>query len=228
MAKQLGLDLPSKAALGRDDFFISPANAIAVATLENWQNWPNRKLVLAGPRGSGKTHLTHVWATETGAMVIAATDLAGIPVEDTASASCIAIEDIPDIAGNPNVERALFHLHNLVLAQNGTLLLTGDTAPSRWPLDLQDLASRMQGTSVVALEPPDDQLLSAVLLKLFADRQLTPKHTVISYLIANMDRSFDMAGRVVAEMDRLALADRRKLNRGLASDVLDILRDPST
>ena len=72
MAQQLGLDLPSRPALGRDDFFVAPSNAIAVAMIEGWQAWAGRKMVLTGPPGSGKTHLAHVWAADSGARVVQA------------------------------------------------------------------------------------------------------------------------------------------------------------
>ena len=48
MATQLSFDLPSKTALGREDFFVSPANAAAVALIESWPDWPSRKLLLTG------------------------------------------------------------------------------------------------------------------------------------------------------------------------------------
>jgi len=76
MAQQLGLDLPSRPALGRDDFFVAPSNAIAVAMIEGWQAWAGRKMVLTGPPGSGKTHLAHVWANLSGAGIIDARDIA--------------------------------------------------------------------------------------------------------------------------------------------------------
>ena len=53
MATQLGLDLPARAALGRDDFLVAPSNALAIRMIDDWQNWPLRKLVLTGPEGSG-------------------------------------------------------------------------------------------------------------------------------------------------------------------------------
>lgn len=98
MAHQLSLDLPARPALGRGDFFVSGPNAAAVAMIEGWENWPARKLVLHGPEGSGKTHLTHVWAALSGATITAATDLttADIP---TLAAAPVAIEDADRITG---------------------------------------------------------------------------------------------------------------------------------
>ena len=75
MTTQLSFDLPARAALGRDDFFISPSNHIAVSMIDNWPKWSNKKLLLTGPEGSGKTHLAHVWAAQSGATIVAAKDL---------------------------------------------------------------------------------------------------------------------------------------------------------
>ncbi len=222
MPRQLTFDLPAKPALGRDDFFVSPANAVAVAALEDWPGWPQRKLALIGPTGSGKTHLVHVWAAETGGHVLSAANLANADIEALASGgSKLAVEDADGIAGDAQAEQALFHLHNFVLAEAGVLLLTGTAPPRQWALTLPDLASRLQATGVVRLDAPDDALLRAVLLKLFADRQLAVPPPVIDYLITRMERSFDGAQRLVAVLDRAALAEQRSITRALATAVLD-------
>lgn len=220
MARQLSFDLPAKTALGREDFFVSPANAAAVAMIEGWRDWPGRKLALVGPKGAGKTHLTHVWAALSGAPIIAATDLenADIPI---LAAGPVAVENCAAIAGNAAAEEALFHLHNLALAEGQSLLVTDAKPPSFWPLILPDLASRMQGTPTVILQPPDDALLSAVLMKLFADRQISPHPGTIPYLTRRIDRSFQAAHRVVDGLDALALETGRDVTAKLAGQLLD-------
>ncbi len=220
MAQQLGLALPSRTALGRDDFFVAPSNAIAAAMIDDWQNWAGRKLALTGPHGSGKTHLTHVWAAMSGARIITARDLAEADIPDLAR-SCVAVEDVPAIAGNPKAETALFHLHNLVLAEGHSLLLTGAPPVALWNLTLPDLTSRMGAAGSAALEAPDDMLLTAVLAKLLADRQLTPKPDLIPYLLPRMDRSFAAAGALVAALDAASLAQKKPVTRALAAQVLD-------
>lgn len=219
MAQQLPLDLPTRTALGRGDFFVSPSNAVALASLEGWQNWPNRKLILAGPNGAGKTHLAHVWAAMSGARIIQATDLPKADITDLALGNLV-VEDARKIAGHRDMEEALFHTHNLLLAEGRHLLLTADQPPSRWALAIPDLQSRMDGTSVTKLDAPDDSLLAAMLAKLFADRQLTPSPDAVTYLLRNMERSAAEVARIVAEMDRRALADGRKITRNLALEVL--------
>ncbi|UWQ90252.1 DnaA/Hda family protein [Aliisedimentitalea scapharcae] len=219
MAQQLSFDLPAIPALGREDFFVAPSNAMAVAMIDAGTNWPGGKLVLTGPAGAGKTHLTHAWSTQTRARIISARDLTDDMVPDLARAP-VAVEDVPDIAQDPAAQTALFHLHNLVLANGQALMLTGRPAPNLWHLSLPDLQSRMQAAAHVTIEAPDDSLLAVVLAKLFSDRQILPRPDVIPYLVHHMDRSFQAAVDIVDKLDRLSLAESRTLSRALAIRLL--------
>ncbi|AMY69627.1 chromosomal replication initiator, DnaA [Frigidibacter mobilis] len=129
MAQQLAFDLPPRRSLGRGDFFVAPSNALALAQIDGWRDWPQRKLVLVGPEGSGKTHLAHVWATETGAELVPAAELPLADVPALAATGAVAVENADRIAGYDAAEAALFHLHNLVLAEGGRLLVTARSAP---------------------------------------------------------------------------------------------------
>ncbi|MEL7011890.1 MAG: chromosomal replication initiator DnaA [Pseudomonadota bacterium] len=221
MPKQLSFDLPSRTALGRDDFFVSPANAHAVAMIEGWETWPARKLMIVGPRGSGKTHLAHVWANLTGARVIAAVDVPKENVADLASRA-VALEDCHAIAGQTEAEKLVFHLHNMALAEGHSILFTAETAPTDWGLALPDLASRMQGTPSIHIAAPDDDLLGALLTKLFADRQLFPTPATLPFLVARIDRSYEGAAAAVAALDAAALEKQRSITPRFAAEVLDI------
>lgn len=219
MARQLSFDLPARTALGRDDFFVSQGNAGAVAAIDGTRDWPGRKLVLTGPAGSGKTHLAHVWAVRHGAQVVAARTLAEADVP-TLSRGPVAVEDVPEIAGDLACQTALFHLHNLVLAEGHALLLTGRGNPARWGLGLPDLQSRIEGAGRAELGPPDDALLAAVLAKLFTDRQVAPRPDVIPYLLKHMERSFEAAAGIVERLDRASLEEGRTLTRPLAARLI--------
>lgn len=219
MAEQLGLDLPARAALGRDDFFVSDANAMALAMVESWPNWTGNKLAIIGPEGSGKTHLAHVWAAQSGARIVDATTLAKDAVPDLAQTP-VAVENVPAIATDPDAQDALFHLHNLTLAEGNSLLVTGVSEPKHWGLTLPDLKSRLQGTTTAVLNEPDDALLSILLAKLFDDRQLIPNAETIAYMVKHMDRSFAEARRLVREIDQASLAKKRPVTRALAAEIL--------
>ncbi|MGR3812625.1 MAG: chromosomal replication initiator DnaA [Cognatishimia activa] len=220
MAEQLGFDLPARAALGRDDFFVSDANAMALALVDSWPNWAGNKLAIIGPEGSGKTHLTHVWAAQSGARIVDAASLTIDAVPDLAQTP-IAVENVPSIAQNAAAQDALFHLHNLTLAEGHSLLVTGISEPKHWGLTLPDLKSRLEGTTTAVLKEPDDALLSILLAKLFVDRQLTPNTETIAYMVKHMDRSFAEARRLVRNIDQASLAKKRKVSRALAAEVMN-------
>ncbi|MFZ1727816.1 MAG: DnaA/Hda family protein [Albidovulum sp.] len=220
MPRQLTFDLPVLTALGRDDFFVSPANKLAVAALDTTRNWPDRKMMLIGPEGSGKSHLAQIWAATQRTLVMTAATLSD-PVP--ARISAVVIEDCDRIAGDIRAETALFHLHNIVLADGGQILFTARIPPGQWGLTLPDLASRMQATATAALLPPDDALLGAVLVKLFADRQIAPPSALIPWLVTRMDRSFAAARQLVSTIDAKALEQGRPIGRALAAEVLDSL-----
>ena len=219
MIRQLAFDLPAREAWRREDFFPSPANAAALAAVDDWRNWPGGKLVLTGPKGSGKTHLARLWAAEAGAALLPAADLATADLPALSAHGAVAVEDAETAAGNPQAEAAFFHLHNLV-TQSGHLLVTANRPPRDWGLALPDLASRLQAAALARIEAPDDALLSAVLIKLFADRQITVPPALIPYLVARMERSIDAARALVAALDARALAEGRPITRQLAADLL--------
>ena len=210
MTTQLAFDLPSLETWRREDFFPSPANAAALQAVET-----ATYLLLIGPAVSGKTHLAHIWASTTGADLIPLKDLPEIlPYLSTTAAIAIDAADAPS-----RDETALFHLHNL-LAASGKLLITATTPPCDWA-HLPDLRSRLQAMPTACLAPPDDALLSAVLIKLFADRQITVLPNLITYLITRMERSIASARHLVAQVDARALATRRPINRSLVAELLD-------
>lgn len=214
--RQLAFDLGHGASYRRDGFFVSPANAAALAQVEG--DWPGGKLVLTGPEGAGKTHLAHLWAADHGAALVPATALAGRDLR--ALGPAVAVEDAEMVAGDRAGEEALFHLHNLILPA-GRLLVTARLTPRDWGLRLPDLLSRMQAAALARIEAPDDALLSAVLVKLFADRQIAVPPNLIPYLVPRMERSIAAARDLVARLDAMALAESRPVTRALAAQALD-------
>jgi chromosomal replication initiation ATPase DnaA len=229
--RQLVFDLPHRTALGREDFYISATNAQALAALDAWRDWPGGKMVLVGPPAAGKTHLAHVWASTTGsyaadsnasnATLHQASTLASADIAALGGQPAVVVEDCEALPSHPGAQEALFHLHNMLAAKGSTLLMTAACAPRDWGLTLADLQSRVQAASVTRLEAPDDALLSAVLIKLFSDRQITVSPALIAYLLPRMERSFAAARALVARLDAEALARGTGVSRVLAASVLD-------
>ena len=117
-------------------------------------------------------------------------------------------------------DQVLFHLLNLAREKSGSILLTSRVAPGEIEISLPDLRSRLRAIPPVFIDAPDEALIRSVLVKLFSDRQLVVEPHVISYLALHMDRSTDVAQRVVAICDQRSLAMQRKVTRAIAAEAL--------
>jgi chromosomal replication initiation ATPase DnaA len=214
---QLTFELPHRAALDAGDFLISHSNRAAADMIDLWPRWPQSSVAVVAPPHAGKTHLANVWRLKSGAARLEAPALREADVISVGAAGAVLVEDLHAGIGD---ERALFHLLNLVREHKLSMLLTSRTPPGELAAGLPDLRSRLRALPVVAIAPPDDVLLKAVLVKHFTDRQLAVEPHLIAFIALRMERSMEAAATIVAQIDRAAMASHRKVTRALAAEVL--------
>lgn len=177
-----------------DRLAITEANRAAAAWLAGPGLWPVPATLIVGPEGSGKTHLARWFAAHHRATI----------VEDADRAD----------------PESLFHAWNAATREL-PLLLTSRLAPRDWSHGLPDLASRLAATPLVRLGEPDDELLAAVIAKLFAERGIKVGDDLVRWLVVRIERSLVAAQAVVAALDAAALARRRAITIPLAREVVD-------
>ncbi|MBW9112876.1 hypothetical protein JNB88_04320 [Rhizobium cauense] len=216
--EQLPLAFSHDAATGRDDLLISERLAAAVSIVDAWPHWPSPVVILAGPVGSGKTHLANIWKDHSSAIEIH--PKAGANAAVDAANGAVLFEDV-DRRGFDDNE--LFHVINSVRENGHSLLMTSRLWPMSWPVQLPDLRSRLKAATVVEIGEPDEELLSQVIVKLFADRQLYIDDKLVLYIVNRMERSLNAAQTIVDRLDRLALSRGTKITRTLAAEVLNEL-----
>lgn len=227
---QLVLDLGHRPALGREDFLVAPSNEVAVEWIDRWPDWPQPGLALYGAPGSGKTHLTHVWRSASGAVAVDGRSLSSRePPELLGDARACVLDGTDDLFSEPSTpdaqvrkedERRLLHLYNMVVQRGAHILIAARQAPARWPVGLPDLRSRLAALPAVALGPPDERLIEAVLVKQFADRQLVVDASVVRYLLPRMERSLAAARALVQAIDEESLRGGRQITVPLVREVL--------
>lgn len=219
--RQIPLNLEHQPGYHREDLIVTGSNRAAVDLIDRWPNWLSPVTILAGPTGSGKTHLAEIWRAGTGALLVDPSSITEEAVNGAAEYPVL----IDNIGATPFDETGLFHLINSV-RQNAaqgigpSLLMTSRLWPANWNVKLPDLASRLKAATVVEIAEPDDLLLSGVIHKLFADRQVSVEPHVVAYLVSRIERSLLSAIRIVDKLDRAALEQKSRITRTLAAQVL--------
>ncbi len=219
MTGQLPLPFTPTPSYQAEDFLAAPCNQLARSWLEKPADWTNGRMVLWGEPGCGKSFLLHLWARKAGARIYQGGDLKGLP---ESPASPIAIDDADSVPE----EEALFHLLNAAAEAGQPVLLTARLPPSRQDQKLKDLASRLRASLAVEITPPDDELLSALLFRLAAARQLRLTPALAEFLLRRLPRTPAVLREAIARLDRAALASGGPLTRHLAAMSLSDLLSP--
>ncbi len=210
MTRQFALPFPHAPQFAQAPFLRAESNAAALAWLDRTGDWPQRRLVLWGAEGRGKTHLLHRWAGRAGATMVD-----GLALTLEPPAGPMAIDD-----ADTAPERPLLHLLNAAAEAGFPVALTGRAPPSRWSVRLPDLSSRLRAALAVEIGAPEDSLLRSLLARLLADRQLAVAEHVQDFLLLHLPRTPHALREAAARLDRLALASGSRITRSLAAAVV--------
>ncbi|ODT72583.1 MAG: hypothetical protein ABS75_03820 [Pelagibacterium sp. SCN 63-23] len=213
--RQLPLDLGHEPSHAEDDFLVGAGNALAHARVLAWPHWPDGVTLLVGPAASGKSHLARIFADRSHAQAVTPETIGAIAAAK--GSGPLLLEDL-DRSGYD--EHELFHLLNQAMRGERTLLLTAREEVAHWPLQTDDVRSRVRRAPVFRLEVSDDIELSQMFVKLFGDRQIRIDPRVIGYVVPRMERSPEEAAALVELMDRLALAKGSAITRAIAAEAL--------
>ncbi len=225
--EQLLLNWPVREIFSEEDFLLSSSNEEAVRWIDSWPNWHRGEedfhcLIIYGAEGCGKTHLAHVWQKISDARIVRLRDLITLNFSDVDQFVYI-IEDVDKNELDEKQAESLLHLYNWLKEQGGFLLLTASKRPKKWGLKLADLSSRLLASEAVRIKSPDDDLLKAVIIKQFSDRQIILSDKVVSYIIKHADRSFSFVRDLVRELDILSMSEKKKITVPMVKRVLIML-----
>jgi chromosomal replication initiation ATPase DnaA len=212
---QIPLQFPYRPGFATADFMPAASNEAALAWIARPEDWPERRLLVWGEAGTGKTHLLHIWCRGHRAGLLTATSL---PVLERPPETGLSIDDADQVSD----ETRLLHLLNAAGEAGHRVLLAARTPPARWTIRLPDLASRLRAITAVPIAPPEDSLLRALLARLLADRQLAVAAGLQEWLLRRLPRTAAAYREAVA---RLA-EDGGPIDRMLAARVLAELDVP--
>ncbi|MFV9875663.1 MAG: DnaA/Hda family protein [Rickettsiales endosymbiont of Dermacentor nuttalli] len=219
MNKQIYFELKPNQEYTDTDFIISSTNEESVDKLNTWPNNINTNylygIILHGPTHSGKTHLCHIWQKKNKAVFINSL----YNIETTNKSTCYIVEDIEKLIAQN--EENFLHLLNTLIEHKHYFIFTSKTPPSSIIIKLPDLSSRIKAMHSLEIKQPDEQLLKALMVKYFSERQLKIDLNVIDYLLVRIERSCGAIRNIVELIDKHSLAEKRNVTVKFAHYILN-------
>ena len=199
-----------------DDFFVSESNFFAFNLVHNWPNWGKNILNIYGEKYSGKSHLSVIFQNKFGANKIDAKNLNDNFLKQFKTHQNLIIENFDE-----NIdEKNMYSLINVVDRDNKFILINSLTPINQMNIKLKDLISRLNNCIFAKINNPDDDLIYAILIKNFSDKQLQIKKNYIEYIIKNIDRSYEKIYEFINKIDQTSLKKKRPIDLKIIKEVL--------
>ena len=217
MNKQLVLDFPIIKNYLEQDFYVSSSNHEAFKTIDSWPKWIKRTVNIYGPSGSGKSHLSSIFAKKTTSLKVKYSEFSEKTFENFKAKEVLIIEDF---INDGKKEELLYSLHDNVDRFNKYLLFTSTTAMNSIKFKLPDLKSRISSCNIIEIKLPDDNLVEAILSKRLSDKQIIIDKKYMKYAIKRIERSYENLSKFIHMLDKLSLKSGKSINFKVIREVL--------
>ena len=205
---QLLLNFNHKQNFNYDDFYVSKSNFFAFQLIEKWPKWEKNILNIYGERFSGKTHLIKIFKKKYQAHIVDENQLSDDSFKELKLHENIILENFHNLMN----ERLLYSLFNLVDQDNKYLIINSVLPINEINYKLNDLKSRSKNCLFAKIDNPDDELMFAIILKSFSDRQIQVDKKLIDFIIKRIDRSYNKISEFIYKIDELSLKKKKPIN----------------
>jgi len=213
---QLLLDFDIKKNFNDHDYYVSDSNYFAFNLIDKWPKWEKRILNISGERFSGKTHLANIFKSKTSALFLSENQ-----INDNIFKKIKLHESIIVDGFSNNIDEKLtYSILNLVDQDSKYLLINSETPLGEINFKLPDLASRSKNFLHAKIEPPNDDLIFAIILKNFSDRQIKLEKKLIEFIINRIDRSYRKISEFIYKIDELSLKKKKPINLKTIKEIL--------
>ena len=213
---QLLLDFDHKIEFNEHDYYVSKSNYFAFNLIQNWTKWEKKILNIYGDTFSGKTHLAKIFQNKSKALYLTDNDVNQEIFKKIKLNECIVIDDFEKIKN----ENLLYSLFNLIYQDNKYLLILSNRAISDINYSLDDLNSRAKNCIFAQIENPDDDLIFAIIVKSFSDRQIKLEKKFLEYIIKRIERSYGKIYEFIYKVDELSLKKKKPVNLKTIKEIL--------
>ena len=214
--KQLLLEFDLKNNFNNHDYYVSNSNYFAYNLIDKWPKWEKKILNISGEKFSGKTHLANIFKSKSGALLLSENEINQELFKKIKLYECIIIDGFT----NSVDEKLIYSIFNLIDQDSKYLLISSDIPLSEFNFKLPDLASRSKNLLVANINPPDDDLIFAIILKNFSDRQIKLEKKIIEFIINRIDRSYRKISEFIYKIDELSLKKKKPINLKTIKEIL--------
>ena len=213
---QLLLDFDHNIELNEHDYYVSRRNYLAFNLIQNWPKWERKILNISGDTFSGKTHLAKIFQDRSNALYLDHLDINEDVFKKIKLNESIVIDDFEKIKN----ENLLYSLFNLIYQDNKYLLILSNRTISKMNYSLDDLNSRAKNCIFAQIENPDDDLIFAIIVKSFSDRQIKLEKKLLEFIIKRIDRSYGKIYEFIYKVDELSLKKKKPINLKTIREIL--------
>ncbi len=213
---QLLLDLNYKQNFNDHDFYVSKSNYFAFNIIDKWPKWEKKILNICGEKFSGKTHLANIFKSKSNALLINHSKMD----EDAFNKIKLFDNIIIDDFNNNFDEKLIYSVFNLVDQDNKFMLINSEQPINEIKFNLPDMISRSKNCLVAKIENPDDELIFAIIIKNFSDRQIKLEKKFIEFIINRIDRSYSKIYEFIYKIDELSLKKKKPINFKTIKEIL--------
>ena len=213
---QLLLEFDYKTNFNEHDFYLSKSNSNAFNLINRWPDWEKKILNISGEKFSGKSHLANIFKSKSKAILINGNNIDNSIFRNLKLYECIIIDDFDKC----KEEKLLYSLFNLVDQDNKYLMINSLKPINQIKYNLPDLKSRSKNCIYAEIEKPDDELLFAIILKNFSDRQIKIEKKIINFIISRIDRSYRKIDEFIYKIDELSLKKKKPINLKTIKEIL--------
>ena len=213
---QLLLDFNHKKNFNEHDYYVSKSNYFAFNLVDKWPRWEKKILNIHGENFSGKSHLANIFKSKSNALLINSEKIRNEIFKEIKIFENIILDNFDENFD----EKIAYSIFNLVDQDNKYLLINSLKPINEIKFQLPDMISRSKNCLFAEIESPDDDLIFAIILKNFSDRQIKIEKKIIEFIINRIDRSYSKIHEFIYKIDELSLKKKKPINLKTIREIL--------
>ena len=200
-----------------EDFFVSKSNYFAFEILQRWPRWEKKIINIYGESFSGKTHLSKIFLNKNNGLMLYEKEINDEIFKKFKLYENIVIDEFK----HKTEEKLLYSIFNLVDNENKFLIINSTKPLNEINFQLKDLESRAKNCLFAKIENPDDELMNAIILKNFSDRQIKIDNKFVDYIAKRIDRSYSKISEFIYKIDELSLKKKKPIDFKIIKEILN-------